>query len=256
MKLLALSAIKVLRPRLLLYLLFIGVVLALLRSQHSLFTATSNSPTKKKILRGGLNYGHSPGQFPNVSLSCEDRACSEVLAELGLFNAKHHRHCWRKSQLEREPPHSTCWFLEGRERSPVGLASYHGSGSTWVRGLLQRATGVCTGAIYCDEDLRRRGFPGENIRSGVVLVVKTHQTDPWWTGVDYGKLLDASFKKLEYVPVYSSAILLIRSPYDAMVSEWHRLMSINSTDSRVKTVGEKYFGEPTIIKNYSLLHDA
>ena len=28
---------------------------------------------------------------------------------------------------------------------PVGLVSFPGSGNTWVRGLLQKATGVCTG---------------------------------------------------------------------------------------------------------------
>ena len=30
-------------------------------------------------------------------------------------------------------------------RGPVGLVSFPGSGNTWVRGLLQQATGICTG---------------------------------------------------------------------------------------------------------------
>lgn len=29
----------------------------------------------------------------------------------------------------------------------VGLVSYPGSGNTWVRGLLQKVTGICTGTV-------------------------------------------------------------------------------------------------------------
>lgn len=268
MKLLELSTIKTLRPGLLLYVLFFGVVVILLvamrigllqaetllmivqHRQHSLFTSTNTS--MEQMSRSGLSYGYSPGPFPNVSLPCRSRVCSEILTDPGLLDATHYRYCWRKSRLEREPLQSTCRFIHGTGRSPVGLASYHGSGNTWLRGLLQRVTGICTGAVYCDEVLRRRGFPGESIRSGVVLVVKTHQTDPRWTGVEYNKSAPfALFTKLEFVPVYSSAILLIRSPCNAMVSEWHRLMTINSTDNHVNTVGEEYFGEPPCIDIFS-----
>ncbi len=38
-----------------------------------------------------------------------------------------------------------CHFMNGRSRSAVALASFPGSGNTWARGLLERATGVCTG---------------------------------------------------------------------------------------------------------------
>ena len=43
------------------------------------------------------------------------------------------------------------------------LVSFPGSGNTWVRGLLQQLTGICTGSVFCDIDLRRRGFPGDGI---------------------------------------------------------------------------------------------
>ena len=38
-----------------------------------------------------------------------------------------------------------CHFINGSRRAPVALASFPGSGNTWVRGLLEMATGVCTG---------------------------------------------------------------------------------------------------------------
>ena len=38
-----------------------------------------------------------------------------------------------------------CHFINGSKRAAVALASFPGSGNTWVRGLLEKATGVCTG---------------------------------------------------------------------------------------------------------------
>ena len=41
-----------------------------------------------------------------------------------------------------------CRFMDGTHRAPVALASMPGSGNTWVRGLLQQATGICPGQFY------------------------------------------------------------------------------------------------------------
>lgn len=138
-------------------------------------------------------------------------------------------------------PHS-CAFRDGRGLDPVGLVSVQGSGNTWVRGLLEKATGICTGAIYCDIALRNKGFVGEGIRDGSVLVVKTHSWHYQWKGA-----------KLEYRitddTLYSSAILLIRNPFHAFVAERHRrklLEQIASNTSDTSHVGEvsmKEFGE-------------
>jgi len=38
-----------------------------------------------------------------------------------------------------------CQFMNGTGRGVVGLISFPGSGNTWVRGLLQAATKICTG---------------------------------------------------------------------------------------------------------------
>ena len=39
----------------------------------------------------------------------------------------------------------------------------------------------CAGSLYCDVQLKAAGFNGEEIRSGSVLVVKTHKTSFTWT---------------------------------------------------------------------------
>ena len=40
-----------------------------------------------------------------------------------------------------------CHFMNGTKRGRVGLISFPGSGNTWVRGLLETATGICTGEL-------------------------------------------------------------------------------------------------------------
>ena len=80
-------------------------------------------------------------------------------------------------------PHSTCRFMRGGiSHHPVALNSQEGSGNSWLRGLLEKATGICTGFNRCDVEMRARGFLGESIRSAHVLVVKTHLHIPKWIG--------------------------------------------------------------------------
>lgn len=68
--------------------------------------------------------------------------------------------------------------MNGTFRAPVALASFPGSGNTWVRGLLEKATGICTGSIYCDGTLLVSGMAGEFMQSGTVIAVKTHNHTP------------------------------------------------------------------------------
>ena len=56
----------------------------------------------------------------------------------------------------------------------TALASYPGSGNTWVRYLLQQATGIVTGSVYNNKDLKLSYFPAEGLYDGSVLAVKTH----------------------------------------------------------------------------------
>ncbi|XP_059622700.1 WSCD family member AGAP003962 [Phlebotomus argentipes] len=86
----------------------------------------------------------------------------------------------------------------------VALASFPGSGNTWLRYLLQQATGILTGSVYKDYGLMKSGFPAESVRNSSVLVVKTHEHGPKvWQNFD-------------------RAILLVRDPQKAILAEFNR----------------------------------
>ena len=114
-----------------------------------------------------------------------------------------------------------CNFMNGTGRDPVALVSPPGSGNTWVRGLLEKATGFCTGYGICDYTMRLRGFIGENINSGTVLVVKVHNVVPQWVG---GRVVDPARAN------FSSAVVLLRNPYDSLVAEWNRKLAGKSAN--------------------------
>ena len=49
-------------------------------------------------------------------------------------------------------------FIRNRSHPPMALASYPGSGNTWIRGLIERLTGYFTGsALYLDNALYVKG---------------------------------------------------------------------------------------------------
>lgn len=172
---------------------------------------------------------------------CKNPVCTEFLAKEDLV---HFRYCIQKAELLKEPLSSLgCRFLNGTGRDPVALASYPGSGNTWVRGLLQAVSGICTGGIYCDVTLRKRGFPGERIANGTVLVVKTHQTDPWWTGIDYTNVNHTYFSKRSHVPFYSSGIFIVRNPFDAIIAERNRKANEGIAENHIADLAKEEFGK-------------
>lgn len=73
--------------------------------------------------------------------SCDDSLCTQYLnkEELEKFT-----HCSQHLE-KRATNNGTCRFLNGTSRGKVALASFPGSGNTWVRGLLEKVTGICTG---------------------------------------------------------------------------------------------------------------
>ncbi|XP_050314335.1 WSCD family member CG9164 isoform X2 [Anthonomus grandis grandis] len=93
---------------------------------------------------------------------------------------------------------------EARKRKPVALVSFPGSGNTWLRYLLQQATGFYTGSVYKDYGLLKNGFPAESVTTSAVLVVKTHE---WGQ-----KSRD----------MFSKAILLVRAPDKSIHAEFNR----------------------------------
>ena len=199
--------------------------------------------------RGGdfqnINSKVAQDLISRIKVNCRDNICSEFVTKT---DKPHFDYCikktWKLRSKYREPRDSVCRFVNGTGRNPIALASFPGSGNTWVRGLIQGITGLCTGAIYCDRTLRQTGFPGESIRSGIVLVVKTHHDDPRWTGIHYSESAPFSyFKKVEHIPMHSAAIFILRNPFDSLVSEYSRLLRVEQPDSHINLPEREYFSE-------------
>ena len=51
----------------------------------------------------------------------------------------------------------------GSRFSPTALMSFPGSGNTWMRHLIETATGFFTGSVYNDKGLHQNGFKGERL---------------------------------------------------------------------------------------------
>ena len=157
---------------------------------------------------------------------CKQQNCLDFLS---TRDKQEHSKClsetrkYFKKDTDIKP--SSCNFLPDRSRRAVALASPEGSGNTWLRVLLEKATGVCTGFCCCDPELRVLGFPGERITSGSVLVVKTHIVLPQWVGAK---------KALQWEGSYGSAVFLVRNPARALIAEWNRRATNNLKRERNK----------------------
>jgi len=85
--------------------------------------------------------------------SCSDSLCSEYLTPQDWSNFKtcasraqaRYRQLLNSSDTDITLPLGKCHFMDGRNRPAIALVSFPGSGNTWVRGLLEQGTGVCTG---------------------------------------------------------------------------------------------------------------
>ena len=70
---------------------------------------------------------------------CKLSKCMEYFTEV---DKRQYKKCQNRAAGELK---GDCEFMRGEGRAPVALASLPGSGNTWVRGLLEKATGICTG---------------------------------------------------------------------------------------------------------------
>ena len=131
-------------------------------------------------------------------------------------------------------PFHNCKKMSFRDSGiPTLLVSYPGSGNSWVRQLLESATGIYTGADRdCDLDYIKYGMLGEGVSSKNVLAIKFH----------FGPLPIQPFKKVIYI---------IRNPYDAFVAEYRRSLAAGNAEFRTEfnanphtsTIGDEIFGK-------------
>lgn len=204
------------------------------RSTLTVHPTENNSHQAINNLLTASRIRHQLKQDNINAANCSDRECSNILQPLERSAFKQ---CSESAAKKGPINPSDCLFLHTTHRQPIGLASFPGSGNTWVRGLLQKVTGYCTGSIYCDRVLRRKGFPGEGIQSGSVLVIKTHKAHPFATQHN-DPFCNCTFDKV---------IFIIRDPFRALISEWNRKMLVTGEGhfdaSHVGSIGKEHFGK-------------
>lgn len=111
------------------------------------------------------------------------------------------------------------------------LASYPGSGNTWVRHVLQQATRIYTGSVYNDKSIVKQ-FPAEGTRDGSVLCVKTHFPCPGcWNRKTSGKGPGKPIGLAQSGDLKSAkaAIYIVRNPFDAILAEFKRKVMMKSS---------------------------
>ena len=131
----------------------------------------------------------------------------------------------------------------------VALVSLPGSGNTWVRGLLEEATGYCTGSMWCDPVLRAKQFCAEGIRSNT-LVVKNHDPNIRWLK----EKLAVNSSNLTK-PAFSSAIFIHRDPYEATIAEWNRALGYkvyNATKHNFTVTGIGYYNTTAVKEQHTV----
>ena len=211
---------------------FIIILLILILSISVLYILFYNKPAVRS--RQSLLISAEQQQSIILSKECFNTKCSNRLSH---SDALAYEKCSASAKIS-QPSETDCVFLKDNNRSTITLSSFPGSGNTWVRGLLQKATGYCTGALFCDAYLRKHGFAGEGVLSGsAVLVTKNHYP------------ISTVHNRFDYHITFTKAILLIRDPFKAIIADWNRAKWENKSlmndtlNSHTAVVGEEYFSK-------------
>jgi hypothetical protein len=121
---------------------------------------------------------------------------------------------------------------KGEQKAPTLLWTFPGSGSGWVRLLIEHATGYLSGSVYGDLSLLEH-FPGEYMCSKEVALIKAHPTTH-----DYRELERGFFNhRCKTINRFDKAVMIVRNPYDAIWSDHNRKI----TRSHVGKILEKDF---------------
>ena len=102
------------------------------------FPVPSEAPYHNTLMAGRLSK-----PCPATDVFCRTRLSPTEDQQFSKCTDK----CERQMQKFGTVKNGSCRFLDGRGRLPVALASFPGSGNTWMRGLLEKVTGVCTGNV-------------------------------------------------------------------------------------------------------------
>ncbi|XP_056592671.1 sialate:O-sulfotransferase 1 [Triplophysa dalaica] len=197
---------------------------------HGCFKKPKNSTDNVLVKTSGLT--HTPQEcieicteqeLPLAFLRGRDCFCDHAPFVFTLQWSGQEHTCGRGNQTNRTSQHDLNYlqvystpvldakckernFLPQRSSTLVALSSFPGAGNTWLRHLIESATGFYTGSYYFDGSLYNKGFKGEkdHWQSGRVLCVKTHESGQ------------------REIEMFDSAILLMRNPYRSLMAEFNR----------------------------------
>ena len=117
-------------------------------AQNRKQTNTNSHPSKiSNPMAPSYDINATPLPIPYMGkYHCQSSICRELLSKEDM---PYHNYCIKKlntrhRDLISEPQ---CHYMNGSHRAAVALASLPGSGNTWLRGLLEQATGICTGEL-------------------------------------------------------------------------------------------------------------
>jgi len=116
------------------------------------------------------------------------------------------------------------------------LVSYPGSGNTWIRYLIEGATGVYTGSIFNDKSILRAGHAGEGraYTDGSTILQKTHHRSLY---VESYKKHGLPWRKTHIKSFGGRGVVVVRNPYKAILSYWN----FYNTKSHTKVIDDNSF---------------
>ncbi|KAI6654878.1 WSC domain-containing protein 2-like [Oopsacas minuta] len=100
----------------------------------------------------------------------------------------------------------------------VALASFPGSGNSWVRYLMEQGSGYYTGSVYIDRKLQSYGNL-ESVFNSSVIAIKTHES--------HGIINKYFTKAIDY----KKCILIVRNPKQTLIAEINRFFTNDHTKS-------------------------
>eukprot|EP00092_Neocalanus_flemingeri_P030481 GFUD01033089.1.p1 GENE.GFUD01033089.1~~GFUD01033089.1.p1 ORF type:complete len:320 (-),score=75.32 GFUD01033089.1:155-1114(-) len=125
-----------------------------------------------------------------------------------------------RNQIWPKLPSCENYFTRFAKRGTLpglALASYPGLGNTWVRFLIEAATGVFTGSLYGGKYFVSAGHLGETrpFDDGSTIVQKTHLR------CGERKACPMTWRENHIQRFGGRAVVIIRNPYKAIVSRWN-----------------------------------
>ena len=138
-------------------------------------------------------------------------------------NVTLHFHCVKFHEMH---------FLEqNASRLNVALSSFPGSGTTWLRYLIEQATGLFTGSLECDISLKHVGHMGEGVWTNQVAAVRVNRAHLNSTGGKNNTIFANSFRICQNDSVqFDKVVIVMRNPYTAILSEYNRMVTLSHVE--------------------------